>query len=692
MPSRINSEKHAESNNMGKSFQAVGQKPPLLPKPMNLKKTTFSPSYRQHHKPLTTSEETVNPNACTIVSYTNTTVTEVTNLNTVNSHRDVDSSLTNTKNEKNELEEIFSLDKLVSQAEDSKTLYVDPIVEELKPIISESQIVSLVENHKIFSNETNDNIENLQTDVERIVANTWAALQEDNGISLKCVNIKSNAQFNLSENSSDISNLNVKSNPLIKNTTTLSSGSNSQDSNSFEGKPCENDMNKTQTSSSIGELVRALHTVKVEYSSENEKTVSDSGNESFLHSLKTEKLIEKLKDGTEGINNIFVQQFDTSTPKLPKEGCDNAVEYNLDAVIIRKKEKLEEHNRSTSWSEGTGSVHSRSNSIGSGSYEGSTSVRQRISSWFGSFGKGNKHKEARESMFYCDNPEIDVSRVNQNEDITISCSSLNDTNEFKLSDSSKSSFLNVPQYGSSNFDDESNRSSVSEESFDVKHIAKSETENKCSSLDQTTVQDVSEKKKQKCFFIANELVSSEKVFIDVLKLLCQDFKAYVEDLDRVQKSPMIPSNELNRITNSLPQLLSLNEDLLRDLESRVDSWNELPKIADVIVKKGPFLKLYSTYIQNFQAQTDYLDECCQKYPRFMKAVKDFEASDRCKKLALKHYMLKPIQRIPQYRLLLEDYLDHQEEGSVDYADTQTALQIVSDVASHANKSIKQGVS
>jgi FYVE/RhoGEF/PH domain-containing protein 5/6 len=28
-------------------------------------------------------------------------------------------------------------------------------------------------------------------------------------------------------------------------------------------------------------------------------------------------------------------------------------------------------------------------------------------------------------------------------------------------------------------------------------------------------------------------------------------------------------------------------------------------------------------------------------------------SPRCSKLALKHYMLKPIQRIPQYKLLLQ---------------------------------------
>lgn len=30
----------------------------------------------------------------------------------------------------------------------------------------------------------------------------------------------------------------------------------------------------------------------------------------------------------------------------------------------------------------------------------------------------------------------------------------------------------------------------------------------------------------------------------------------------------------------------------------------------------------------------------------------FKASPRCANLALKHYLLKPVQRIPQYRLLL----------------------------------------
>lgn len=66
-------------------------------------------------------------------------------------------------------------------------------------------------------------------------------------------------------------------------------------------------------------------------------------------------------------------------------------------------------------------------------------------------------------------------------------------------------------------------------------------------------------------------------------------------------------------------------------------------------------------------------------------------SVRCKRLTLNHYMLKPIQRIPQYRLLLQEYLHHLVESSKDYQDTVAALQIVSEVANHANDSMKHGV-
>lgn len=267
-----------------------------------------------------------------------------------------------------------------------------------------------------------------------------------------------------------------------------------------------------------------------------------------------------------------------------------------------------------------------------------TTIRKRIVTWFGSFGKGSVIIPKRADSF---SEQISVD----SETDTDSLSSV----ESKLEDKLKSS----PEPGSNNTD-----------------LKKNET-------------------KEKSLLIIEEFISTEKVFIDVLKLLCKTFVSFVQKSENDIK--IIPTDDLLKIISPLPQLLSLNKKLLQDIEKRMENWNNNPKISDVIVKIGPFLKLYSTYIQNFEIQSNLLDECCQKYPKFQKCVKDFEALDICKKLTIKHYMLKPIQRIPQYRLLLESYLKYQDENSIDYDDTKLALDIVSDVANHINKSLKKDV-
>lgn len=202
-----------------------------------------------------------------------------------------------------------------------------------------------------------------------------------------------------------------------------------------------------------------------------------------------------------------------------------------------------------------------------------------------------------------------------------------------------------------------------------------------------------EGKERKAYLTAKEIASSERVFVDCLRLICVDFRKAVTEASAAggREGPVIPEADLNRILSYLPHLQNLNEELLGDFELRLARWAVEPKIADVIVRKGPFLKLYSAYIRDFQAQSALLDECVQKYPRFGKTLKEFEMSERCKNLKLKTYMLKPVQRLPQYRLLLEVYLKHLSESSPDYQDTLAALKVVTDVAEHANNSMKHEV-
>ncbi|CAH0384135.1 unnamed protein product [Bemisia tabaci] len=327
-------------------------------------------------------------------------------------------------------------------------------------------------------------------------------------------------------------------------------------------------------------------------------------------------------------------------------------------------------------------------SVGSDT-SGSYSVRRRLTMWFGSFGKGVKdRKKKRQSFtFYSDDGNEDGdSSASQIDDSFADRS--NDTS-VKASDSSSTGEVSkLPTIEKLSADSGGNRSSMSDESLEnVVLNASRVTEN---NHEKVIEENTKEKKCKKAFLVAKELTTSEKVFINALSLICHDFTAFINKASPDPSNPVLPQPDLQKVIGSLPQLLLFNQVLLQDFENRIKTWESQPKIADVIVKKGPFLKLYTSYIKDFQSQCEFLDECCQKYSRFDKALRDFECSDICKKLTLKHYMLKPVQRIPQYRLLLEDYLSNLDPESEDYLDTQQALHVVCDVANHANKSMKQG--
>eukprot|EP00092_Neocalanus_flemingeri_P072430 GFUD01089170.1.p1 GENE.GFUD01089170.1~~GFUD01089170.1.p1 ORF type:complete len:841 (-),score=219.96 GFUD01089170.1:209-2731(-) len=240
--------------------------------------------------------------------------------------------------------------------------------------------------------------------------------------------------------------------------------------------------------------------------------------------------------------------------------------------------------------------------------------------------------------------------------------------------------------------DKSSRTSVissqsgSSESFDD-----DQQESKASSsTSQNDDLSAAQRQEKKVYYVAREIMSSEKVFVDVLRLLNIEFREYVERKMQESRSEILPEEDFGRMFSNLPELLIFNEDLLKDFEDRVENWDTLKKIADVIVKKGPFLRLYTIYIRDFSLMCAHFDECFNKYPNFKKIVKDFESLPRCQNLKLKHYMLKPVQRLPQYRLLLEDYLKHLGPDSIDFDDTTQALRIVSEVAIHANNTVEKG--
>ncbi|KAF6216371.1 hypothetical protein GE061_000712 [Apolygus lucorum] len=190
-------------------------------------------------------------------------------------------------------------------------------------------------------------------------------------------------------------------------------------------------------------------------------------------------------------------------------------------------------------------------------------------------------------------------------------------------------------------------------------------------------------KGNKALLIAKEFVSTEQAYVKDLQLLVVDLKKHLEEKDYTFCA------EYDKVVSTLPQLLEFHKSLLSELEERVSHFTDRPRIADVIKKTFPFLKLYSSYMKDFQAQQNALEDCCNKNPRFSQALSSFENTELCRKLTVKAFMLKPVQRIPQYMLILERYMSHLKSEDLEWEDAKAALSIVQDVLIHANSTIKQ---
>lgn len=78
--------------------------------------------------------------------------------------------------------------------------------------------------------------------------------------------------------------------------------------------------------------------------------------------------------------------------------------------------------------------------------------------------------------------------------------------------------------------------------------------------------------------------------------------------------------------------------------------------------------MYFIYIKEFDKNIVLLDEQCKKNLGFVVVVREFEMSFCCVNLVFKYYLLKLVQRIFQYRLLLIDYLKNFIEDVGDYRD------------------------
>ncbi|XP_063282369.1 FYVE, RhoGEF and PH domain-containing protein 5 isoform X1 [Pelobates fuscus] len=190
--------------------------------------------------------------------------------------------------------------------------------------------------------------------------------------------------------------------------------------------------------------------------------------------------------------------------------------------------------------------------------------------------------------------------------------------------------------------------------------------------------------------IVEELLSTEKVYVEMLRRLQMEFHTSVLCVLGNEEEDDEEELKLRHGLSELQYIYLLHEEVLQELQERILHWEENQKIADIFLSLESRFRHHTAFIVAFDKTTSALDDCILKTPKMAAVVREFERNLQRRQANVKHELIKVVQRVFQYHMILTDYLNNLCPDWLEYEETQAALLIVSEVADRANDSMRQG--
>ncbi|XP_069462192.1 rho guanine nucleotide exchange factor 10 isoform X2 [Ambystoma mexicanum] len=183
-------------------------------------------------------------------------------------------------------------------------------------------------------------------------------------------------------------------------------------------------------------------------------------------------------------------------------------------------------------------------------------------------------------------------------------------------------------------------------------------------------------------YILGSIVDSEKNYVDALKRILEEYEKPLSEME----PKLLSERKLKMVFYRIKEILQCHSLFQIALASRVSEWDSMEMIGDVFVasfSKSMVLDAYSEYVNNFSTAVAVLRKSCAAKPPFLEFLKCQESSlDR---ITLYGLMMKPIQRFPQFILLLQDMLKHTTKGHPDRLHLQMALTELETLAEKLNE-------
>lgn len=180
--------------------------------------------------------------------------------------------------------------------------------------------------------------------------------------------------------------------------------------------------------------------------------------------------------------------------------------------------------------------------------------------------------------------------------------------------------------------------------------------------------------------VVTEIINTERKYVNDLKILID---VYMKPLQSSFKDT-ITAAQFSNIFSNVVQIHKLNSDILSNLIVFESLSSEEQFVGRVFVEMSDLLRSYTSYCVK-QAIADREIKVIKKNPVVSKFLEERRAQPECGKLDLESFIIKPLQRICRYPLLLKELLKNTYETHPDYKNTQVSISKLEEVVRDINE-------
>ncbi|XP_029452407.1 pleckstrin homology domain-containing family G member 1 isoform X2 [Rhinatrema bivittatum] len=175
--------------------------------------------------------------------------------------------------------------------------------------------------------------------------------------------------------------------------------------------------------------------------------------------------------------------------------------------------------------------------------------------------------------------------------------------------------------------------------------------------------------------VVQEILQTERMYVQDLKSIVQDYLDCITNQARLS----LGTEERSALFGNIRDIYLFNSGLLQDLEN---CENDPVGIAECFVSKSEDFHIYTQYCTNYPRSVAVLTECMRNknLAKFFRERQ--EVLQHC--LPLGAYLLKPVQRILKYHLLLHEIANRLDKDTEGYDVVLEAIDTMQRVAWHIN--------